>query len=247
MRSAAEHPSVVDSYLQAEVSAGRVAGPFPTPPFPSLHISHFGVILKNNQAGKWQLILDLLSPEGHSVNDGIPKTPFTVQHVSIDALIAGIMSRGHGTLLAKFEVVSAYRNVGIHPTDRPLLGMKWREQYFVDMTLPFGLRSAPFIFTAIADLVEWILVHNYSIEFLRHYLDDFLTLGPLASPVCQNNLTTCVQLCERLGLPLHPDKLEGPATCLTILGIQLDSVKLQARLPAEKRDRIIALLEDWSV
>ena len=91
------------------------------------------------------------------------------------------------------------------------------------------------------------LVHNYCIEFLRHYLDGFLTLGPPASPVCQNNLTTHVQLCERLGLPLHPDKLEGPATCLTILGIKLDSVKLQARLPAEKRDRIIALLGDWSV
>lgn len=247
MRSAAEHPSVIDSYLQTEVSLGRVAGPFSAPPFPSLHISRFGVIPKSSQPGKWRLILDLSSPEGHSVNDGIPKPPFTVQYVSIDAFIAGILSHGRGTLLAKFDVASAYRNVGIHPVDRPLLGMKWREQYFVDLTLPFGLRSAPFIFTAIADLVEWILVHNYGVEFLRHYLDDFLTLGPPASPVCQNNLSTCVQLCERLGLPLHPGKLEGPATCLTILGIELDSVKLQARLPANKRERIIALLDDWSV
>ena len=43
----------------------------------------------------------------------------------------------------------------------------------VDMVLPFGLHSAPFIFTSIADLVEWILVHNYGMDFLRHYLDDF--------------------------------------------------------------------------
>ena len=55
------------------------------------------------------------------------------------------------------------------------------------------------------------------------------------------------QLCEKLGLPLHPDKLEGPATCLTILRIELDSVKLQACLPTKKRDRIIALVEYWSV
>ena len=46
MRRSAEHPSVIDSYLQAEVSSGRVAGPFPLPPFPSLHISRFGVIPK---------------------------------------------------------------------------------------------------------------------------------------------------------------------------------------------------------
>ena len=36
--------SVIDSYLQNEVSFGRVAGPFPAPPFPLLHIhvSRFG-------------------------------------------------------------------------------------------------------------------------------------------------------------------------------------------------------------
>ena len=80
-------PFVIDSYLQSEVSSGRVAGPFSAPPFPSLHISRFGVIPKNNQPGKWRLILDLSSPVGHSVNDGIPKPPFTVQYVSVDAVI----------------------------------------------------------------------------------------------------------------------------------------------------------------
>ena len=74
------------------------------------------------------------------MNDGISKPPFTVQYASIDAFIAGVMSHGRGTLLAKFDVASAYRIVGIHPSNRPLLGMKWREQYFVDMTLLFGLR-----------------------------------------------------------------------------------------------------------
>ena len=151
MHSSFEHPFVIDSYLQTEVSSGRVAGPFSAPPFPSLHISRFGVIPKNNQPGKWRLILDLSSPVGHSVNDGIPKPPFTVQYVSVDAVIEGIMARGRGTLMAKFDVASAYRNV---------LGMQWHGKYFVYLVLSFGLRLAPFIFTSIADLVEWTLVHN---------------------------------------------------------------------------------------
>ena len=96
----------------------------------------------------------------------------------------------------------------------------------MDLMLPFGLRSAPFMFTAIVDLGEWILVHTYDVTFLRHYLDDFLTLGPPSLPVCPNNLQTCVRLCKQLGLPRHPDKLEGPVTRLTILGIELDSETL---------------------
>ena len=111
------------------------------------------------------------------------------------------------------------------------------------MALPFGLRSAPFIFTTIADMVQTV---NHNVDFLRHYLDDFLTLGPPASPVCRNNLQMCVCLCSQLGLPLHPDKLEGPSTCLSILGIELDSMTLQARLPSEKGDRIVVLLQEWA-
>ena len=69
---------------------------------------------------------------------------------------------------------------------------------------------------------------------------------PPASSVCYNNLQACIQLCSKFGLPLHPDKLEGPSTCLSILGIELDSVRLQAWLPIDKRERIITLLESWS-
>ena len=71
--------------------------------------------------------------------------------------------------MAKFDVANTYRNVAIHPQDRPLLGMKWRNKFYVDMALPFGLRSAPYIFTSIADMVQWMLTHIHSVDFLRHY------------------------------------------------------------------------------
>ena len=73
-----------------------------------------------------------------------------------------------------------------------------------------------------------------------------MTLGLPAFPVCHYTLQACIQLCSILGLPLHPCKLEGLTAYLSILGIELDSMTLQARLPVEKRDRIIALLESWS-
>ena len=125
-----------------------------------------------------------------------------------------------GALMAKFDVEAAYCNVPVHPSDRYLLGMKWHSRYYVVLTLPFGLHSAPFIFNAIADMVEWIHVHPYQIPALLHYLDDFITAGPPDAPQCVHNLCTALAVCKRLGLPLHPGKCEGPATVLVILGIE---------------------------
>ena len=35
-----------------------------------------------------------------------------------------------------------------------------------------------------------------------HYLDDFLTIGPAASPICQQNLDIFKSTCCELGVPL---------------------------------------------
>ena len=135
-----------------------------------------------------------------------PSLYFQFSKVTVDSFIDCIMAQGRGTLMAKFDVASTYRNVAIHPQDHSLLGVKWRDKYYMDMALPFGLHSAPYIFTSITDMVEWILTHNYGVDFLRHYLDVFMTLGPPASPVCHYNLQACIRLCSILGLPLHPPR-----------------------------------------
>ena len=194
MPSALLQQSIIDSYLENELHKGRIAGPFPIPPLPNLHTSPFGVIPKKHQPGKWPLILDLSSPAGASVNDGIPKDVFSVQYVSVDDIIDGIMTCGRGTLIAKFDNESAYRIVPVHLDDRLLLGMQWRGHYFIDLALPFRLRSAPYIFSAVADLLEWIVSRTYHVAFLKQYLDDFHTLGPLDSPQCKQNLATCIKL-----------------------------------------------------
>ena len=76
MPFASLQPSVIDDYLYTELAKGRVALPFSSPPIPHHHISFFLVIPEKHQTGKWRLILDLASSDGHSVNDGIRKRPF---------------------------------------------------------------------------------------------------------------------------------------------------------------------------
>jgi len=80
------------------------------------------------------------------------------------------------TWMAKIDVQQAYRNVPIHPQDRWLLGILWEGKFFIDVTIPFGLCSAPKIFTALADAVEWVLREG-GVWFVIHYLDDFLLVG----------------------------------------------------------------------
>ena len=77
---------VIDRYLANEVSLGRVLGPFPSPPLLDLHVSSFGVIPKRGQPGKWRLIVDLSSPGGLSVNDGINPEDFSLHELRLTRL-----------------------------------------------------------------------------------------------------------------------------------------------------------------
>ena len=52
-------------------------------------------------------------------------------------------------------------------------------------------------------------------------------------------------LAEKLGVPIAPDKTEGPSTAITYLGFILDSEKQELRLPSEKLAKIYLALDTW--
>ena len=67
-----------------------------------------------------------------------------------------------------------------------------------------------------------------------HYLEDYFTVGPANSLVCANNVKTIIQVASQVGIPLEPNKLEGPTTQLTFLGILIDSSSMETSLPDDK-------------
>ena len=139
----------------------------------------------------------------------------SLSYVSVDQIASCVLALGRGSLMAKCDVKHAYRQV---PQDRPLLGMYWQGQYYVDTSLPFCLRSAPLIFSAVADALEWV-VSQAGVENIFHYIDDYIIVGPPGSPQCETGLLALQQVTHNLGIVLAEDKTEGPATALTILGI----------------------------
>ena len=247
MQSAAENPNVVDDYLAAECAAGRVVGPLSNSDVAAsapLHTSRFGVIPKGHQSGKWRLIVDLSAPKGASVNDGIRPELCSLRYASVDDAAEVVLRLGQGCVMAKLDIKSAYRIVPVHPDDRPLLGMCWNDGLFVDTALPFGLRSAPKLFNAVADALAWIF-GRASGSMPLHYLDDFLFLGPPTSRECGAALQMALDRCAELGVPISVEKLEGPSTCIPFLGIVFDTVRLQLRLPEEKLRRLLVTVREW--
>ena len=128
-----------------------------------------------------------------------------------------IKASGWGMYLVKVDIKNAYRIIPVHPEVQALLGMQWEGAPYVDAALPFGLCSAPKIFTSVADSLEWILRERG----LRHVLDDFLIVAPPQPDECQRDLQKLLQLFSKLGVPVAEEKREGPSTQLMFLGIKL--------------------------
>ena len=240
--SATNHPDIISDRISDELASGKLHVALPETPV--RHISPIGVIPKPHQPGKFRLIVDLSAPRGYSVNDAIPSSLSTLRYVKVEEAARAIANHGKGALLAKLDLHSAYRKVPVHKEDQSLLAINWRGATYVDHALPFGLRSAPKIFTAVADGYAWGLV-SLGVNDFVHYLDDFLFWSPSGSSVCLSALQTALRLGEELGLPAAPGKVEGPSTSLTFLGIEIDTVDQVLRLPDVKLAHLKRTLHRW--
>ena len=242
--SATANPSMIDENLGKEVALGRTAGPFASPPFKNFQVSPIGLVPKKH-SGKFRTIFHLSYPKsGNSINSYIDKDNFSLQYVTIDRVIQAILKLGQGCFMAKTDIEAAFRQFPVHPDDWELLGMQWKGKYYFDKVLPFGLRSAPFKFNGLSQALEWIALYELLISFVDHILDDFIIGEPTESE-CSTSLRSLLIMFHNLGVPTAPGKTIGPTQVIEFLGILLDSIKLEARLPQDKIERIRDALCKW--
>jgi len=161
----------------------------------------------------------------------------SLSYTSVDKLAKAAQRLSPGALLAKVNIKLAYRLVPVHPDNRPLLGVMWKGVYYIDAILPFGLRSAPKIFTAVADALEWC-VHRWGVRGIDHYLDDFIIVAPPTLDQCERYLVTLEDECEVLGIKLAPEKsTHRRPICLSSV-IIIDTVMGHLYLPEDKLVRL---------
>lgn len=83
------------------------------------------------------------------------------------------------------------------------------------------------------------------VTWLDHYIDDFFTIGAPGSAECAKNVATMKEVFAEANLPTEPQKDEGPATVIGLLGIELDTENFEVRLPLDKLVRLRASLGRW--
>lgn len=234
----------------------KKAGPLPLDPWPivngyPLWISPIGAVPKKN-TGKVRVIHDLSAPkDGNSVNSGIKDGSLSIS--SFGHAARAVMNAGKNAWLIKLDVEAAYKQVPVRPEDWHLLGFQFENQCYYERVLPFGLRSSCKLWELIAHALQFLceqLPCRVSHEVI-HYVDDFLFVVNFAEnksfsfSAASDLLRDALALCKKLGVPMAPDKIEGPTQCLIFLGIQIDSISLMASLPQERMDEIHRLMVDW--
>ena len=251
--SVSKYNQAVSKVLTNDVVRGRKAGPFATPPFKNFVGSPMGAFPKKHSPDKYRVIHDLSWPPGASINEGID-LDCSVQYITVDTVVRHVKKCGPGALMAKIDLEDAYKHIMVQPSDWELLGLTFdtidknnngSKQFYVDLTLPFGLKSSAKIFSKFAEGLHYIMQAR-GVTIVENYLDDFFTCGQVGTPECYNNLSTMISTCKILGWGLQCKKIVRPTTELEFLGIVIDSVHRELKISDQRLNDIMKELQVWS-
>ena len=225
-----------------------VAGPYSSPPLENFRVNPLMAV---KQKTKVRPILNLSAPKNFSFNDAVDENSLRKLEMISSALFAKALRKaGRDTLMVKYDICDAYKQIIGHPSQWAAFGFQWLGKYFFDLTTVFGSKSAPANFDSILEtIVNIVCTLSASPRTIVHrQLDDV----PVVSPASTNFATTFaekyVEVCEMLGLPLADDcpsreKSYGIGTNGTVLGIEFDSKDLSWRLPRAKAAGIIEVID----
>lgn len=142
----------------------------------------------------------------------------------------------HNCFMGKLDLKDAYYMIPIDKNYKKYLRFAFDGNLYEFNCLPFGLNTAPYIFTKI---MKPVVGYLRNLGFLSVvYLDDLLLLGDTFSE-CLKNINASLEVLESLGFIINEDKsCRIPAQTCKFLGFILNSQKMTLELPPEKRYKI---------
>lgn len=244
----------VDAVIDKDVSELKKAGPYDTKPFAKFSCSPIGAVPKKSadpDVRKIRMIHHLSHPEHPaagqlgSVNSHIIEVDMKISGVK--TAISRIVELGKNCFLIKMDVEAAYKQIPVRRQDWPLLGFTWRDKFYYERVLPFGLTSSCRLWELYASALHWILRKEVDMDGMVHYVDDFLFLVRSSDEArARRCIEHIMSICRDLGIPMAPDKTEGPTFKLVFLGIQLDTERMEASLTEARLEEIRQVCDQWA-
>ena len=225
-----------------EVKSCCYARPYSKIPYPYYIQSPIGLVSKDNGANT-RLIFHLLYPKipnSPSVNASMPSHLCTVKYPDFCDAIRLCMEVGGGRTvhISSSDISAAFRNLGILKRHWRYLIMKAKSPidgcwyYFVEKCLSFGASILCHHFQEVSNCVAHIVKSRIH-QDLINYLDDCCFIH-LLKQVCNGHMREFLDVCNRIGLPISPEKTIWASTLMVFLGFLIDTLNKQVLIPCEK-------------
>ena len=240
-------PITLWNKVMKEVKEARYAGPFKEIPFEFYIQSPIGLVPKDG--GKdTRLIFHLSYPRGQnkSVNANTPVDLCKIKYPDFNEAVQLCLKAGKACHIAKSDMKSAFRNLGIRKADWKFLVMKavspidMKTYYFVDKCLPFGASISCSHFQRFSNAVRHIVQWRTNKD-LVNYLDDFFFVA-LMKLLCNNQIQEFLNVCNRIAFPVSLEKTFWGTTKLVFLGLLIDTINQCVCIPVEKVEKAVNLI-----
>lgn len=244
--STAEFPGVIDAYIAKGVADGTILGPFQEWPFEGrCGLSPLCLVNKRN-SNKKRVILDLSSPRGHSVNDGLTKDNylgwyFRLTYPTVDTLAHRMYLLGSDCWFYKGDLLAAFRQLILDPWDYGLIGYMWRGLLYLDCVMPMGLRIAPSIQQRVSCSVAWIM--GQAGFWLKAYIDDFISAE--VSSMVWDSFHYFKKTLAAIGAKEAEDKCVAPTQVIEFLGTRFNAITGTMEVTPERLHDLKLELVSW--
>ena len=184
------------------------------------------VFLVRKASGGWRPVIDLKNLNAH----------IHAPHFRMFTTSSVLSSVEKGDYAFKIDLQDAYFHVPIHPSSRKYLRFAFENRVYQFQVLPFGLNTAPQIFTRLGHTVTAYL-HRQGISVIP-YLDDWLIKHP-DRQVLLRHQALLLDTLDLVGFILNRKKLDLTQD-IQFLGIHLRLDLGKALLPESKAWEIVA-------
>ena len=133
------------------------------------------------------------------------------------------------------DVASAFHNVLMHKSAYKYLCFKWKGIVYCFKSLPFGIASAPWVWTQISK--EPVKVFRSNGISVIHYMDDFPSAA-LTAEKARRDFAFLIQFLRKCGFKLELEKKcigwDNPLSRFTALGFDIDLENQKFVVPEKK-------------